>query len=266
MSQIAFIQPTPVLLDRMVVVEHVTRTIATRAQTTTILDDVTFSIPAQSLFAISGPSGSGKSTLLNLLTGIDHPTSGRIVFAETELRAKSEAVLMVADLAPDVILMDLVMPEMDGVQATRLVKAHSPHSQVLVLTSYHEDEQIFPAIRAGALSYLLKGMGLAELVEAVCKAARGEAVMHPQVAARLVQELNGMPQEIHQLYSTLSEREREVLHLIAAGCTNADIAERLVVSEQTVRSHVHNILGKLHVADRTQAAVYAWRSGVMDDA
>jgi NarL family two-component system response regulator LiaR len=176
----------------------------------------------------------------------------------------AEAVLLVADLAPDVVLMDLVMPEMDGVKATRLVKQRSPRSQVIVLTSYHEDEQIFPAVRAGALSYLLKGVGLDELTEAVRKAARGEAVLHPRVAARLVQELHGAPRESAALYEALSAREREVLQLIASGLHNAEIAERLVISERTVKSHVNNILAKLHVADRTQAAIYAWRSGVME--
>lgn len=181
-----------------------------------------------------------------------------------EAGSGGEAVLMVADLAPHVVLMDLVMPEMDGVQATRIVKAQSPRSQVLVLTSYHEDEQIFPAIRAGALSYLLKGMSLPELANAVRKAARGEAVMHSRVAARVAQELNGLPQKVRTLYNNLTEREREVLRLIAEGYANAEIAAHLVVSEKTVQSHVHNILSKLHVADRTQAAVYAWRSGVVE--
>jgi two-component system, NarL family, response regulator LiaR len=181
-----------------------------------------------------------------------------------DVASGAEAVLLVADLAPDVVLMDLVMPEMDGVKATRLVKQRSPRSQVIVLTSYHEDEQIFPAIRAGALSYLLKGVGLDELTEAVRKAARGEAVLHPHVAARLVQELHGAPRDSAALYEALSAREREVLQLIASGLHNAEIAERLVISERTVKSHVNNILAKLHVADRTQAAIYAWRSGVMD--
>jgi NarL family two-component system response regulator LiaR len=181
-----------------------------------------------------------------------------------EAGSGGEAVLIAADLAPDVVLMDLVMPEMDGVAATRLVKARSPRSQVIVLTSYHEDEHIFPAIRAGALSYLLKGMGLAELTEAVRKAARGEAVMHPRVAARLVQELRGAEPGAAQLYGSLSEREREVLRLIAEGLSNAEIAERLIIGERTVKSHVTNILGKLHVADRTQAAIYAWRHGLME--
>jgi two-component system, NarL family, response regulator LiaR len=180
-----------------------------------------------------------------------------------EAGSGGEAVLLAADLAPDVVLMDLVMPEMDGVTATRLVKEQSPRSQVIVLTSYHEDEHIYPAIRAGALSYLLKSVGLEELTAAVRKAARGEAVLHPHVAARLVQELHGASQETRLLYATLSEREREVLRLIADGLSNAAIAERLVISERTVKSHVNNILSKLHVADRTQAAIYAWREGIV---
>jgi two-component system, NarL family, response regulator LiaR len=180
-----------------------------------------------------------------------------------EAGSGGEAVLLAADLAPDVVLMDLVMPEMDGVTATRLLKEQSPRSQVIVLTSYHEDEHIYPAIRAGALSYLLKSVGLEELTAAVRKAARGEAVLHPHVAARLVQELHGPSQETRLLYATLSEREREVLRLIADGLSNAAIAERLVISERTVKSHVNNILSKLHVADRTQAAIYAWREGIV---
>jgi NarL family two-component system response regulator LiaR len=175
-----------------------------------------------------------------------------------------EAVLLAADLAPDVVLMDLVMPGLDGVEATRLLKQRSPCSQVIVLTSYHEDEHIFPAIRAGALSYLLKGVGLEDLADAVRKAARGEAVLHPHVAARLVQELHGASREHAQLYATLSEREREVLRLIANGLSNAQIAAQLVISERTVKSHVNNILSKLHIVDRTQAAIYAWREGFMD--
>ena len=178
-----------------------------------------------------------------------------------EAGSGGEAVLLAVDLAPDVVLMDLVMPEMDGVAATRLVKQRSPRSQVIVLTSYHEDEHIYPAVRAGALSYLLKSVGLEELTEAIRKAARGEAVLHPHVAARLVQELHGASQETRQLYAALSEREREVLRLIAEGLPNAQIAERLVISERTVKSHVNNILGKLQVADRTQAAIFAWREG-----
>jgi DNA-binding NarL/FixJ family response regulator len=180
-----------------------------------------------------------------------------------EVGSGGEAALLAADLAPDVVLMDLVMPEMDGVTATRLIKQNSPRSQVIVLTSYHEDEHIYPAIRAGALSYLLKSVGLDELVSAVRKAAHGEAMLHPHVAARLAQELHGASAGTRWLYDTLSEREREVLNLIANGLTNAQIAERLVISERTVKSHVNNILSKLQVADRTQAAIFAWREGVI---
>ncbi|HEV2458868.1 MAG TPA: response regulator transcription factor [Ktedonobacterales bacterium] len=174
-----------------------------------------------------------------------------------------EAIRLAAEQAPDVVLMDLVMPSMDGVEATRQLKQASPRSQVIVLTSYHQDEHIFPAIRAGALSYLLKDVGPAELAEAVRKAARGEAVLHPQVAARVVQELQGASRDALNPFTDLSDRELEVLKLIADGASNEQIAEKLVISEKTVKSHVSNILSKLHVADRTQAAVYAWREGVV---
>lgn len=174
-----------------------------------------------------------------------------------------EAVLVAADLAPDVVLMDLVMPGMDGIEATRRLKLRSPRSQVIILTSYHDDEHIFPAIRAGALSYLLKDVLLPELADAVRKAAVGEPVMHPHVAARIAQELESLPDTDGAQYTQLSEREREVLRLIAEGFPNSEIARRLVISEKTVKSHVSNILSKLHLLDRTQAAVFAWRQGLV---
>lgn len=181
-----------------------------------------------------------------------------------EAGSGGEAVLLVQEVAPDVVLMDLIMPEMNGVEATRLVKQHSPRTQIIVLTSYHDDEHIFPAIRAGALSYLLKGVSLDELTQAVRKAAQGEAVLHARVAARLVNELRGPSQEKALLYDSLSQREREVLRLISDGKPNVQIAEELFISERTVKSHVNNILSKLHVADRTQAAIFVWREGFMD--
>jgi two-component system, NarL family, response regulator LiaR len=179
-----------------------------------------------------------------------------------EAASGEEALQAVADLAPDVVLMDLMLPGMNGVEATRRLKQISPHTQVIVLTSYHEDEQLFPAIQAGALSYLLKDVGTSELADAVRKAARGEAMLHPVVAARLVQQVRNPPREGSGL--VLSPRESKVLRLLADGWSNAAIAERLIISEYTVKNHVSNILGKLHLADRTQAAIYAWRTGFVD--
>lgn len=180
-----------------------------------------------------------------------------------EAESGQEAVTQVAEHAPDVVLMDLIMPGMDGVEATRQVKKASPRTQIIVLTSYHQDEHIFPAIRAGTLSYLLKDAEPEELAIAIRKAAAGEAVLHPRVASRVVQELHGARQDTPNPFTALSDRELQVLRLIADGLNNADIAERLIISEKTVKSHVSNILSKLHLADRTQAAVYAWREGVV---
>ena len=173
------------------------------------------------------------------------------------------AVRMAAELVPDVVLMDLVMPGLTGVEATRQVKQVSPHSQIIVLTSYHEDEYIFPALRAGALSYVLKDIGPEELAETVRKAARGESVLHPRVASRVVQELRGTRRDVPNLFTELSDRELEVLRLIADGLSNAEIANKLVISEKTVKGHVSNILSKLHMMDRTQAAVFAWQQGLV---
>jgi NarL family two-component system response regulator LiaR len=172
-------------------------------------------------------------------------------------------VRMAAELVPDVVLMDLVMPGMGGVEATRQLKQVSPRSQIIVLTSYHEDEYIFPALRAGALSYVLKDVGPDELAETVRKAARGESVLHPRVASRVVQELQGRKRDTPNLFTDLSNRELDVLRLIADGRSNAEIADILIISEKTVKSHVSNILGKLHMMDRTQAAVFAWQQGLV---
>jgi NarL family two-component system response regulator LiaR len=180
-----------------------------------------------------------------------------------EAGSGEEAIKLTTRHVPDVVIADLVMPGMDGVEVTRRVKQVSPRTQVIVLTSYHQDEHIFPAIRAGALSYLLKDVGPAELADAVRKAAAGEAVLHPRVAARVVQELHGARHDAPNAFTELSDRELEVLRLIADGMNNADIGEALVISEKTVKSHVSNILNKLHLADRTQAAVFAWREGVV---
>ena len=180
-----------------------------------------------------------------------------------EAGSGEEAVRLATEHAPDVALVDLIMPGMDGVEATRRLRARSPRTNVIVLTSYHDDEHVFPAIRAGALSYILKEIGPQELADAVRKASGGEAVLHPQVAARVVKELHGARRDEPNAFHDLSDRELEVLKLIAEGLSNAEISNRLFISEKTTKNHVSNILNKLHLADRTQAAVYAWRQGVV---
>jgi len=174
-----------------------------------------------------------------------------------------EAVKLAEEFIPNVVLMDLIMPDMDGVEATRQIKNISPRTQIVVLTSYHEDEHIFPALQAGALSYILKDVKMDELAEAVKKADRGEAVLSPHVAARVIFEVQSNEEDEFNPLSDLTIREMEILKLIAEGSNNNEIAKQLVISMHTVKGHVSNILSKLHLADRTQAAVYAWKKGVV---
>ena len=183
------------------------------------------------------------------------------VVAEAE--SGEDAVRLAREYIPDVVLMDLVMTGMDGVEATRKVKDISPRTQIIILTSFHEDEHIFPALQAGAISYLLKDVKARELVEAIQRASKGEATLHPRVAARLIKQFSRGEPERSALFTELTEREVEVLTLIARGFTNQKIAEDLVISIGTVKGHVSNILSKLHLADRTQAAVYAWQEGIV---
>lgn len=180
-----------------------------------------------------------------------------------EAKSGTEAVNLVKKTVPDVVLMDLVMAKMDGVEATRQVKAVSPRTKIVVLTSYHQDEYIFPALQAGAISYILKDVKMDELADALRRASRGEATLHPRVASRVIQELHGANREELNPYTELTDREMEVLKLIAKGQSNSVIAESLVISVNTVKGHVSNILSKLHLADRTQAAVYAWQQGIV---
>jgi len=172
-----------------------------------------------------------------------------------------EAVTEVERLRPDVILMDLVMPEMDGIEAIRRITARQPEARILVLTSFAADDKVFPAIKAGALGYLLKDSGPEELVQAIHQVSRGESSLHPTIARKLLQELSH-PSEQPPTPDPLTEREVEVLRLVARGQSNQDIADQLVISEATVRTHVSNILSKLHLASRTQAALYALREGL----
>ncbi len=211
------------------------------------------------------------SEKITVLITDDHSVvrQGVRVFLETqpEIEVLGEAdsgrqsVEMCLQLAPDVVLLDLLMPKMNGVEATRQIKQVSPRSNIVILTSYHDDEFIVPAIKAGALSYLLKDVSPTELIAAVKKASIGEAVLHPQVAQKLMKNLRETSE--NQIVEELSKRELEVLQLVAEGLTNLEIGERLYISDKTVKSHVSNILGKLHLANRTQAAVYAWRNKVV---
>jgi two-component system, NarL family, response regulator LiaR len=172
-----------------------------------------------------------------------------------------EAVEQAAKLRPDVILMDLVMPRLDGVEATRQIMSRRPKAHVLVLTSYGSDNKIFPAIKAGALGFLLKDTRPEELVAAIRQAAAGQSALDPVVARRLLREFSPDDAD-HAPSEPLSEREIDVLRLIARGLTNEEIGEKLFISPATVRTHVSNILTKLNLTNRTQAALYALRMGL----
>jgi DNA-binding NarL/FixJ family response regulator len=180
-----------------------------------------------------------------------------------EADSGERAVDIVRQLIPDVILMDLMLPGIDGVETTRIVKNISPRTQVVVLTSYHDDSLIFPALKAGAISYILKDMKMDKLAEAITKAHHGEVILHPKVASRVLQNIRKDRDEDSIIYTELTDRELDVLKLIANGYSNSQIAGELVISENTVKGHVSNILSKLHLADRTQAAVYAWQQGIV---
>lgn len=175
-----------------------------------------------------------------------------------EAPSGEEGVQLARELLPDVVLMDLVMPGIDGVETTRRVKAASPSTRVIVLTSFADDDKVFPAIKAGAISYLLKDISPEDLAHAIRAAQRNEAVLHPEVAAKLMQEFSA-PRPGEAPVDQLTPREMEVLRLIAKGKSNKEIADTLIVSEKTIKTHVSNILSKLHLADRTQAAIYALR-------
>ena len=178
-----------------------------------------------------------------------------------EVADGQSAVLAAQETEPDVILMDLLMPGMDGIEATRRIKDHQPDARILVLTSFAADNKLFPAIKAGALGYLLKDSSPEELVRAVRQVHRGEPALHPTIARKLLQEI-AQPVDLQPAPEALTERELAVLQLIAQGMTNQEIADELAISEPTVRTHVSRILGKLHLASRTQAALYAVRKGL----
>lgn len=183
-----------------------------------------------------------------------------------EAATGEEALAIVERWRPDVVVLDLHLPGADGAETAQRLRATAPATRVVVLTSFAGDEEIFPALRAGALSYLLKDASAEELATAVRRAARGEPTLSPSVARRLMADVAGADDE--PLPDPLTPREVDVLRLIAAGLANHEIAERLDIAEATVKGHVGHLLSKLGLSDRTQAAVYAWRTGVVsrDDA
>ena len=213
------------------------------------------------------------TNLIRVLVADDHAIVRKGIRALLATEADIEVVGEAADgkeavekaerLRPDVVLMDLVMPEMDGIEATRRITTRQPETRILVLTSFAEDEKVFPALKAGALGYLLKDAGPEELVRAIRQVYCGESSLHPAIARKVLQELS-RPPERPPTPEPLTERELEVLRLIARGKSNREIAAELVISEATVRTHVSNILGKLQLTSRTQAALYALREGIAE--
>jgi len=179
-----------------------------------------------------------------------------------------EAVDVAAHVHPDVVLMDVRMPVLDGVRATRLLLETLPECRVIVLTTFDDDEYIFDALRAGAAGYLLKDVASARLVDAIRATARGESILEPSVAAKVIAEFTRVSSmvpsaQMAQLVEPLSERELEILTLIARGGSNKEIADQLFIAEGTVKNHVTHILGKLDVRDRTQAALKARELGLL---
>ena len=220
---------------------------------------------------MTGDRANQKDNPIRVLIVDDHAIIRKGVKAvldlveDIELVGEAEngnlAIKMDLDLKPDVILMDLMMPEMDGIACIREIKAQRPEARILVLTNFAGEDMIFPAIKAGAMGYHLKDSSPEALEEAIRQVFKGEPSLHPLIAKKVLEELHESPED-QETYETLTKRELEVLNLIAQGFENKDIARQLVVSEATARTHVSNILGKLHLASRTQAALYALREGL----
>lgn len=218
---------------------------------------------------------TGEAGLIKVLIADDHQVvrQGLRTFLELqddiqvvgEACDGDEAVQMVRQLMPDVVLMDLVMPRLDGITATRQVKDLGTSVKIIALTSFTEDDKVFPAIQAGASSYLLKDVSPDELVEAIRAAYRGESRLHPRIAQKLMQQVAQQTNLRREpLAEELTEREMDVIRAVAQGQSNHQISQGLFISEKTVKTHISNILGKLNLEDRTQLAIYAIKNGLVD--
>jgi NarL family two-component system response regulator LiaR len=213
----------------------------------------------------------GQATSIRVLVVDDHTIIRKGLRAVLELASDidlvgeaengKQAILKDQELVPDVILMDLMMPEMDGIECIKQVKSRRPEARILVLTNFAGEDMIFPAIKAGAMGYHLKDSSPETLIDAIRQVHRGVASLHPSIAKKVLEEFHNAEKR-PLIEEPLTQRELEVLKLIAQGHENREIASQLVISEATVRTHVSNILGKLHLASRTQAALYALREGL----
>lgn len=211
-----------------------------------------------------------QSPKIKILLVDDHPFVRRGIASVLELNEEMEvigeavdgveAVEMASRLKPDLVLMDLVMPRKGGIEAIQEIKALNPGARILVLTSFDDDNKVFPAIKAGALGYLLKDSSPQDLIEAIRDVSRGKPSLHPTIALKLIRDIN-KPPDLPPTEEPLTEREVEVLTLVARGFSNGEIAQKLTISERTVSTHVCNILDKLHLANRTQAALFALKKG-----
>lgn len=213
------------------------------------------------------------SDTIRILIADDHPLVRKglitLIASEPGIEVVGEAadgvevVLKARSLKPDVILLDMVMPRQNGLEAIHEIKREDPQARILVITSFSEDQMVFPAIKAGALGYLLKDSSPQQLLQAIYDVYNGESSLHPTIALKVIRELN-RSSDLPLTEDPLTARESVILKLVAQGLSNQEIAERLVISERTVGNHIGNILSKLHLANRTQAALYALREGIAD--
>lgn len=210
---------------------------------------------------------------IRVLIADDHPLMRRglrtLIATESDIELVgeaedgAEAVAKTAALKPDILVLDMVMPQMDGLQTIKAVRAEHPDVRIMVLSSFGDDERVFPAIEAGALGYLLKDTSPQALLQAIRDVYRGESSLHPTIARKLIRELRHTASPEHSEH-TLTDREIEVLRLVSHGLSNREIAKILVISDRTVAAHVRHILSKLDLANRTQAVLYALREGLVE--